>query len=36
MLPAPVMGDMIVGELAVHGWDLAVACGGFDVLADNR
>ncbi|MFF0835480.1 MULTISPECIES: TIGR03086 family metal-binding protein [unclassified Streptomyces] len=27
MLPAPVMGDMIVGELAVHSWDLAVATG---------
>jgi uncharacterized protein (TIGR03086 family) len=27
MLSAPVMGDMIVGELAVHGWDLAVATG---------
>ena len=27
MLPAPVMGDMIVGELAVHGWDLAAATG---------
>ncbi len=26
-LPAHVMGDMIVGELAVHGWDLAVATG---------
>ena len=26
-LPAAVMGDMIVGELAVHGWDLAVATG---------
>ena len=26
-LAAPVMGDMIVGELAVHGWDLAVATG---------
>jgi uncharacterized protein (TIGR03086 family) len=26
-LPASVLGDMIVGELAVHGWDLAVATG---------
>lgn len=26
-LPASVMGDMITGELAVHGWDLAVATG---------
>ncbi|MFC5183447.1 TIGR03086 family metal-binding protein [Actinomadura harenae] len=26
-LPASVMGDMIVGELAVHAWDLAVATG---------
>jgi uncharacterized protein (TIGR03086 family) len=26
-LPALIMGDMIVGELAVHGWDLAVATG---------
>ena len=26
-LPALVMGDMIVGELTVHGWDLAVAAG---------
>ena len=26
-LPAPVMGNMIVGELAVHGWDLAAATG---------
>ena len=26
-LPAPVMGDMIIGELAVHSWDLAVATG---------
>jgi uncharacterized protein (TIGR03086 family) len=26
-LPALVMGDMIVGELAVHGWDLTVATG---------
>ena len=27
LLPAHVLGDMIVGELAVHGWDLAVATG---------
>ncbi|GIF52096.1 uncharacterized protein (TIGR03086 family) [Asanoa ferruginea] len=27
MLPSPLMGNMIVGELAVHGWDLAVATG---------
>jgi uncharacterized protein (TIGR03086 family) len=26
-LPARVLGDMIVGELAVHGWDLAAATG---------
>ncbi|MFD0539976.1 hypothetical protein ACFQY7_45580 [Actinomadura luteofluorescens] len=26
-LPAPVLGDMIVGELAMHAWDLAVATG---------
>ena len=26
-LPAPVMGAMIGGELAVHGWDLAAATG---------
>ena len=26
-LPAAAMGDMIIGELAVHGWDLAVATG---------
>lgn len=26
-LPAPVMGDMITGELAVHAWDLAAATG---------
>ena len=26
-LPAAVMGAMIVGELAMHGWDLAVATG---------
>ena len=27
LLPASVMADMIAGELAVHGWDLAVATG---------
>jgi uncharacterized protein (TIGR03086 family) len=27
VLPAPVLGDMIMGELAVHGWDLAVSTG---------
>jgi uncharacterized protein (TIGR03086 family) len=27
LLPSPVMGDMITGELAVHGWDLAAATG---------
>jgi uncharacterized protein (TIGR03086 family) len=27
LLPAPVLGDMITGELAVHGWDLAVSTG---------
>ncbi|MCP2342155.1 TIGR03086 family metal-binding protein [Actinomadura rupiterrae] len=26
-LPAPVLGDMITGELALHAWDLAVATG---------
>lgn len=26
-LPAVVLGDMVVGELAVHGWDLARATG---------
>ncbi|MFC6929240.1 TIGR03086 family metal-binding protein [Actinomadura yumaensis] len=26
-LPAPVLGDMITGELAMHAWDLAVATG---------
>jgi uncharacterized protein (TIGR03086 family) len=26
-LPASVLGDMITGELAMHGWDLAVATG---------
>ncbi len=26
-LPASIMGDMIVGELAVHAWDLAAATG---------
>ncbi|MGW5353606.1 TIGR03086 family metal-binding protein [Streptomyces sp. NPDC004031] len=26
-LPASVLGDMITGELSMHGWDLAVATG---------
>jgi len=34
-LPAPVMGDMIVGELAVHGWDLAVATGQSYTVGDK-
>jgi uncharacterized protein (TIGR03086 family) len=34
-LPAAVIGDMIVSELAVHGWDLAVATDQKLVLADD-
>lgn len=35
-LPASVMGDMIMGELVVHGWDLAVATGQrLDLPADT-
>jgi len=26
-MPAAVLGDMLVGELAIHGWDLAAATG---------
>jgi len=33
-MPAPVIGGMLVGELALHGWDLARATGQTIVLDD--
>ena len=34
-LPAPVVGGMLVGELVVHGWDLAQATGQRPVWDDD-
>lgn len=34
-LPAAMIGDMIVGELVVHGWDLARATGQRLMLSDD-
>jgi uncharacterized protein (TIGR03086 family) len=34
-MPAPVIGGMLVGEIALHGWDLARATGQTIVLDDE-